>query len=135
MAQMFDTTHDHMKNWRWDHPRAFGDQVDRSNPHTTSSGKVKCTGERFSWHGSDDLMAKIQPPSCWQEKPGDFLAGRPLNWDEIIDENAEDENWADPGALISGSSRPSDGTDNDEGEGEEDTQGGEKVTRKVNGTK
>jgi hypothetical protein len=48
MGQMFD----------------FGDQVDRSNPQTTSSGKVKRTSERFSWHGSDDLRATIEPPSC-----------------------------------------------------------------------
>jgi len=37
MGQMFDKTRDQMNNWRWDNPRAFGDQVDRSNPQTTSS--------------------------------------------------------------------------------------------------
>ena len=36
-GQMFDKTHDQMNNWRWDNPRAFGDQVDRSNPPTHSS--------------------------------------------------------------------------------------------------
>jgi hypothetical protein len=66
MGQMFDKTHDQMNNWRWDNPWCFRDQVDRSNPQTTSSGKVKRTGERFSWYGSDDLRAKIEPPSCRQ---------------------------------------------------------------------
>jgi len=44
MGQMFDKTRDQMNNWRWDNPRAFGDQVNRSNPQATSSGKVKRTG-------------------------------------------------------------------------------------------
>jgi len=135
MRQMFDKTCDQMNNWRWDNPRAFGDQVDRSNLQTTSSGKVKHTGERFSWYGSDDLRAKIEPPSCLQYKPGDFLAVRPLNWDEIIDEDDGDDNWADPGAPSGGRSRPGNGNDNDDGKSEEDTQGGEKRTRKGKGTK
>jgi len=66
MGQMFDTTRDQMNNWRWDNPRAFGVEVDHSSPQTTSSGKVKCPGERFSLYGSDDLRAKIEPPSCCQ---------------------------------------------------------------------
>jgi len=74
MGQMFDITRDQMNNWRWENPRAFGDQVDRANPPRTSSGQVKRTGERFSWYGSDDPMEKIEPPSCRQYKPGDFLA-------------------------------------------------------------
>jgi len=40
MGQMFDKTHDQMNNWRWDKPRAFWDQINRSNPQTTCSGKV-----------------------------------------------------------------------------------------------
>jgi hypothetical protein len=60
---MFDKTRDQMNNWRWDNPRAFGDEVDRTNLQTTSLGKVKRTGERFSWYGSDDLSAKVEPPS------------------------------------------------------------------------
>jgi len=128
MGQMFDKTRDQMIKWRWDNPRAFGDHVNRSNPQTTSSGKVKRTGERFSWYGSDDLQAKIEPPSCRQYKPGDFLAFRPLNWDEIIDEDDDDENWADHAAPSSGQSRPGDDNDNDDGKGEEDTQGSEKGT-------
>ena len=124
-----------MYNLRWDNPRAFEDQVDRSNPQSTSSGKVKRTGERFSWYGSDDLCAKIEPPSCRQYKPGDFLAVRPLNWDEIIDEDDDDENWADPGAPSGGRSRPGDGNENDDGESEEDTQGSKNVTGKGKGTK
>src|SRR5882757_4012440 len=135
MGQIFDKTRDQMNNWRWDNPRAFGDQVDCSNPQTTSSGKVTRTGERFSWYGSDDLRAKIEPPSCRQYKLGDFLAVRPLNWDEIIDEDDDDENGADPGAPSGGRSRPGDDNDNDDGEGEDDTQGGEKGTGKGKGTK
>jgi hypothetical protein len=122
---MLDKTRDQMNNCRWDNPHAFGDQVDCTNLQTTSSGKVKHTGERFSWYGSDDLSAMIEPPSCRQYKPGDFLAVRPLNWDEIIDEHDDDENWAYPRAPSGGRSRPGDGNDNDNDEGEEDTQGGE----------
>ena len=135
MGQMFDKTCDQMNNWRWDNPRGFGDQVDRSNPQTTSLGMVKRTGECFPWYGSDDLRAKIQPPRCRQSKPGDFRAIRPLDWDDIIDEDDDDENWADPGAPSGGRSRPRNGNDNDNGEGEEDTQGGEKGTGKGKGTK
>ena len=135
MGQMFDKTRDQMNNWRWDNPHAFGDQVDRSNPQTSSSGKVKRTGEGFSWYGSDDPRAKIEPPSCRQYKPGDFLAVRPLNWDEIFDEDDDDENWADPGGPSGGRSRPGDGNDNDDSEGEEDTQSGEEGTGKGKGTK
>jgi hypothetical protein len=132
---MFGKTRDQMNNWRWGNLRAFGDQVDRSNPQTTSSGKVKRTGERFSWYGSDDLRAKIEPPSCRQYKPADFLAVRPLNWEEIIDEDNNEGNWAKPGAPSGGMSRPGDGNDNDDSKSEEDTQGGEKVTGKGKGTK
>jgi len=88
-----------MNNWRWDNPLAFRDQVDRSNPQTASSGKVKRTGECFSWYSSNDLRAKIEPPSCGQYKPGDFLAVGPPNWDELIDKDDDDENWAYPGGL------------------------------------
>jgi hypothetical protein len=135
MGQMFDKTCDQMNNWRWDNARPFGDQVDRSNPQTITSGKVKRTRERFSWYGSDDLWGKIEPPSCRQFKPGDFLAVRPLNWDEIIDEDDDDDNWADPGAPSGGRCRPGDGNDNDDSESEEDTQGAEKGTGKGKGTK
>jgi len=132
---MFDKTRDQMNNWRWYNPRAFGDQVDRSDPQTTSSGKVIRTGERFSWYCSDVLRAKIAPPSCRQYKPGDLLAVRPLNWDEIIDKDDDDDNWADPGAPSGGRSRPGDGNDNHDGESEEDMQGGENGTGKGKGTK
>jgi hypothetical protein len=132
---MFDKARDQKKNWRWDNPRAFGNQVDRSNLQTTSSGKVKHPGECFSWYGSDDLRAKIELPSRRQYKPGDFLAVRPLNWDEIIDEDDDDDNWADPGAPSNGRSCPGDDNNNDDGKSEEDTQGSEKGTRKGKGTK
>ena len=135
MGQTFDKTRDQMINCRWDNPPAFGDQVDRSNPQTTSSEKVKRTGERVSWYGRDDLRARIEPPKCRQYKPGDILAVGPLNWDEIIDKDDDDDNWGDPGAPSDGRSRPGDGNDNDDGESEEDTQGGEKGTGKGKGTK
>jgi len=135
MGQMFDKTYDQMNNWRWDNPCAFGDQVNRSNPRTTSSENVQCTCEQFSWYSSDDLRANIGPPSCRQYKTGDFLAVRPLNWDEILDDDVDDENWADPGAPSHGRSRPGNGNDNDNGEGQEDTQGSEKGTGKLKGTK
>jgi len=134
MGQMFVKTRDQRDNWRWDNPRAFWDQVDWSNLQTTSSGKVKRSGEHFSWLGSDDLRAKIEPSSCRQYKPGDFLAVRPLNWDEIIDVDDDDGNWADPGVPSGGRSHPSDANDNDDGKGEEDTQGSEKRTGKEKGT-
>jgi hypothetical protein len=37
-------------------------------------------------------MAMIEPSSRWQYKPGDFLEVRPLNRDEIIGKNNDDEN-------------------------------------------
>jgi hypothetical protein len=135
MRQMFDKTRDQMNNWRWENPRAFGDQVDRSNLQTTILGKVKRTGERFSWSGWDDLRAKIEPPSCRQYKPGDFLLVRPLNWDEIMDVDDDDDTCADPGAPHGGRSRAGDGNENDDGESQEDTKAGEKGTGKGKGRK
>jgi hypothetical protein len=135
MGQMFDKTRDKMNNWRWDNRNAFRDQVNRSNLQITSSGKVKRTSERFSWYNSDDSRATIEPPSCQQYRPGDFLAVRPLNWDEIIDEEDDDETWPEPGAPSRGRSRPGDDNDNDDGKGDEDTQGGAKGTGKGKGTK
>jgi hypothetical protein len=134
MGQMFDKTCDKMNNWRWDNPRALGDQVGRSNPQTTGSGKVKRTGEGFSWYGSDDLRGKIEPPSCGQYKPGDFLAVRPLIRDEIIEEDDDADNWTDPCAPMGGRNRPSDGNDNEDRKSYEDTQGGEQGTGKRMGT-
>jgi len=92
IGQMFDKTCDQINNWRWDNPRAFGDQVNRSNPQTTSSGNVRDSSERFSSYSSDDLRAKIEPPSCRQYKPGNFLAIWQLNSDEIIGQEEDDEN-------------------------------------------
>ena len=135
MGQMFDTTHDQMNNWRWDNPRDFGDHVDRSNPQTTSSGKIKRTGERFPCYSSDDHRAKIVPPGCRQYKPGDFLAVRPRNSEDIMDEDDEDANWADAGAPCGGRRCHGNVNDNDNGEGEEDMQGGEKRNEKGKGTK
>jgi len=80
------------------------------------------------------MSAMIELPSCRQYKPGDFLAGRLLNWDGIIDENDDDENWADPIVQSGGRSRPGDANNNDDGKGEEDTQGGENGTGNGKGT-
>jgi len=132
---MFDKTRDQLNMWWWDNHHAFGDQVDRSNQLTTNLGKVKSTGVCFSRYGSDDLGAKIEPPSCQQYKSGNFLAVWPLNCDEIIDEDDDDENLADAGAPSGGSSCPSHGNDTDDAEGEEDTEGGEKGTGKEKRTK
>jgi hypothetical protein len=81
------------------------------------------------------MLAKIEPPSCWQYKPCDFLAVGPLNWDEIIDEDDVDENWADPGPPIGGRSNPSNGIENDHSNGDEDRKGGQNGTRKGKGKK
>jgi len=132
---MFDYTCNQMNNWRWDNPRTFIDQVDRSNLHSTSSAKVKRTGKNFSSYGSHDLRAKIEPP-CWQQyKPGDFLAVRPLKLDEVLDEYDDDEIWVDPRLPSGGRSCPGDSNDNDDGKGEDDTEGGEKGTGKRKGAK
>jgi hypothetical protein len=64
-----------------------------------------------------------------------LLAVRRLNWNEIIDKDDDDENWADPRGPSGGRSRPGDGNDNDDREGEEDTQGAEKGSGKGKGTK
>ena len=124
-----------MNIWRCDNACSFGDQVNCSNLQTTSSGEVKPTSKHFSSYGSNHLRAKIEPPSCWQYKPGNFLAVIPLNWDEMIHENDNDENWADPGGPSGVRSRPGNGNENHDGEDEEDTKGGEKGTGKGRGTK
>jgi len=66
MGQMFDKSSNQKNNWRWDNHRAFRDQVDRSNPQTTSLGQVEYTCEHFSPYSSDDPRANIEPTSCWQ---------------------------------------------------------------------
>jgi len=134
MVQRLDTTCYQINNWRWDHPHAFRDHVDFSNLQTTNSGMVKCTGERSPWYHSNDPSAKIQPPSCWPYKPGNWLAVRQPNSHDIIDEDDDDENWPDPRAPSGGWSRPGNDSDNDNGEGEEDMQGGENATGKGKGT-
>jgi len=124
-----------MNNCRWDNTRGVGDQVDSSNSQTSSSGKVECTCEWFSCYSTDDLRAKIEPPSCRQHKPGELFAVRPQNCDEIIDEDDDDENRADSGAPSSGRSHRGDGKDNDGSKGEDNTQGGEQGTGRRMGTK
>jgi hypothetical protein len=135
MVQMFYTICHQMNNLRWNNLRSFGDQVDRSNPQTTSSGNVQHTRELFSWSCSDGLRSKFEPRSCRQSNPGDFLAVKLLDWDITIHMDDDDGNWADPGATHSGRSCSSNGNHNDDGEGEEVMQGGEKATGKDNGIK
>ena len=67
--------------------------------------------------------------------PANVLAVRPLTWDEIIEEDDDDENWAVPARASSERSRSGDGNDNDDIKGKQVTQGGEKGTEKVMGTK
>jgi hypothetical protein len=67
--------------------------------------------------------------------PGDFLAVRPLNWDEIRDKENNDDNRADPRAPSCGRRHSSNGNGNDERDGEEETQVGVKGTGKRKGTK
>jgi len=57
-----------------------------------------------------------------------------MNWEEIIDEDDDDENWVDPGAPSSGRSHPSNvnGNDNSEGQ-EENMKGGANGTEKMKG--
>jgi hypothetical protein len=54
---------------------------------------------------------------------------------EIIDKDDDDENWADLRAPSGGTSRPGNGNDNNNCQGEENTQGGKKGTGKWNGGK
>jgi len=42
-----------------------------------------------------------------------------------MDKDDDDEHWADPGGPSGGMSRPGDGNDNDDTEGEKNRQGGE----------
>jgi hypothetical protein len=60
---------------------------------------------------------------------------KPLNWDEIIDKDDDEEIWADPRVPSGGRCHPGDGKDNDNVKGEEDMQGGEKGTGTGKGTK
>ena len=126
MGQTFDKTCDQMNNGRWHNPSAFGDQVDHCNPQMTSSWKDKPTGEHCSWYSSDDPTAKIEPPSCRQYTPDNFLAVRPLYCDEIFNEDDGDENCTVLGAPSGGRCRTDDRNDNDADQGEGHTQGGEK---------
>jgi hypothetical protein len=74
IGQMFDETPNQLNSLRWNNPRAFGNQVDRGNSLRTRLRQVRRTSEGFSLYGSDDLRVTIEPPSCCQYKPGDFLA-------------------------------------------------------------
>jgi hypothetical protein len=132
---MFDKPWDQINNLSWDKPHVFGYEVHFSKPQTSSSGKFKCTGEHFSWYGSNGSRAMVEPPSCQQYKPGDFLPVRPMNCDEILDEDNDGENWAAPEAPSGLRSCRSDGNDNDHSEYEEHTDEGANGTGKEKGTK
>jgi hypothetical protein len=67
----------------------------------------------------------IESPIRRQLEPGNFVAIPRLHWDEIIDEDDDDANWADARVPSCGRSYPADGNDNNEGHGEEDAKGGE----------
>ena len=131
---MIDKTSNQMNYWRWDNLCASGDPVDCCTPEMTSCGNIQRTSEQFSLYDSSDLRVMIELPNCRQYKPGDIHPVGQLNWDDIINEENDVENCADPEALSSGRSRPGDGDDNDNGKGEEDTQGSEKVTGNGKGT-
>ena len=88
----------------------------------------------ISGYSNDHFSAKIEPPMCWHYKRGNFQVVRPLNGDEIPDKDDDDENSADPGAPCRECSRLGDGTDNDDGKCEKNTQDGEKVTGDGYGT-
>jgi len=135
MGQMSHITCNQMNNWKYKNPCDFGDQVHQSIPQTTSSENDGRTSECFAWDGSDDPRETIEPPSCRQYKPGQFLAGRPLHWHEIMDKDEDDENRVDPRAPSGGWSRPGDADTKDDSDGEEDTQGGEKGTGNWKATK
>jgi hypothetical protein len=135
MGKMFYQTHKQMINWRWDILNTFERQVNRSDPQKIILQKVGRTGERFSWYCSEYLWAKVERPTCWQYKPGDFLAVSLLNLDETIEVEDRDDNWGDPGASTDRRSHSIDANDIDNGEGEEDMPCSEKATRKEKGTK
>jgi len=62
-----------------------------------------------------------------------LLAVRALNCDDIIEEDDDVEDWADPVGPYGGRSGSGDGNDNYNGEGEEEQQGGEPGTGKGKG--
>jgi len=135
MEQTFDKTHHEMMSGQWDSPCAVVVHVDHSNALRNSSGTVNCTYKSFSRYRQNDFRAKIEPPSCLQYKPGTLQGVGLLNRDEKIDEDERDGNWVDSVVPSSGMSRPLKANNNDEGKGEDDMQGGEKVTGKVIGSK
>jgi hypothetical protein len=44
-GEMFNKTREQNTIWRWENPCAFGDQVYRSNPQSSSEWTVNRTGE------------------------------------------------------------------------------------------
>jgi len=120
MGQMFDKTCNKMINRRWDNPCAFGDQVDRSKLQITNKEKLILTSAIFSWHGSDDLQAMIEPQWSLQYRPVDVLAARPLNRYQIIDGDDDNENFANLRESSGTCSRHGNCKDKDDSEGEGD---------------
>jgi len=101
----------------------------------SACGRLHATVSVSSRYGSDAVSSKIEPRSCRQDEPGDFVAVRPLNWDERIDEDDDDENWTAHGEPRGGRSRSGNSSENDDGKGEHDTQRGDTGTRKGMGPK
>jgi hypothetical protein len=48
------------------------------------------------------------PPWCRLYKPGDFLGVRPVNWNEVINKDDDNDNKVDSGVQSGGRSRPGD---------------------------
>jgi hypothetical protein len=82
-----------MNNSRWDNHCAFADQVDHIEVQTTCWGKVQLTSERDFWNGSDDLGANSALRRLHQFNPENFHQVRPVNWDELMIKDGDDENW------------------------------------------
>jgi len=67
-------------------------------------------------------------------KPGDILGIRPLNWDDIINEDDDNKTWAAPGVPSGGRAYSGNGNDNHDSECEDEKHGGEKGTGTGKGT-
>lgn len=123
---MIGNPHNQINNCRWDNPHTFDDQVNCSNLQTNSLGKDTFAVQCFSLYSSSDLSATIEMPSFQQYKPGDLLAVRLLNWDEITDQDDDDWSLVDPGSLSGGRNHPGHCNGNDDGKCEEDKRGSRK---------
>jgi hypothetical protein len=134
MRQLVDTTSDQGNNWRGDNHRAFEDQVDCSDPFKTSSGASVRHCMHFGLYSSNKLRINIQQPGCRHDKPGEVLVVRPLNLDEKIDNQDDNEKSRNSGEPIGETSSLRDVQENDDCQGEEAKQGVENGTGMRKGT-